>query len=382
MKRINVAFLSETLERRVQTDIEEGNIYGSAMHVFQDKEVLYHNGVGTADPVTGSPVTDRTLFRMASMTKPITAVAALILMERGLLRLDDPISEYLPEYAALRLAGTSESGELFDLGPSPRIPTLRSILCHTSGIGSGVTGTAQIRSMTQEAKATLQGTVAYFSRQGLSFIPGTKQEYSGFPAYDVLTAIIEKQAGMTYESFLAQEVFGPCDMPDTTFMPSADQWQRLTVMHDKVDGKSTVTKMKDGTIFEGIPCTHPLGGAGLVSTLSDYSHFARMLLDGGIYGGKRIINQASVLDLRTAQVTKSIQRGLQRWGLGVRIITDQKYPYLPVGTYGWSGAYGPHFWIDPINRIAAVYLKNSKFDPGAGSVTGYHFEQDVYESML
>lgn len=381
MRLLDKDKLEITLNDRILTDIAENNIFGAAVYVGQAGKTLYRNSMGVADPATGAPVTERTLFRIASMTKPITAVATMILTERGKLSLDDPIERYYPQFKNMKIAEVGEGDVLRDAGNAKTKITIRNILSHTSGIGSGRAGALQIAAMTTEDMDTLGNTIDFFSRQGLSFEPGTKQEYSGFPAYDVLTGILEKTADEDYGSFLYREIFSRCNMEDTTFVPAQSQWGRLAAMHDRVSGKSCVSSMHPGCVFEKIPCTHALGGAGLVSTLSDYSNFAEMLLNGGVYFGEHILSQASVNELATPQLPASIQPGLQRWGLGVRVIVDGNYPGLPVGSFGWSGAYGPHFWIDPENQIAAVYMKNSRHDPGAGSVTGYHFEADVYNSM-
>ena len=381
MQFIEKNLLKVSLENRVKADIADNRLLGAAIHVCQNGVTLYHDSIGMADPEESLPVTEQTVFRLASMTKPITAAAVMILVERGLLTLDDPVDKFLPAYSSMRISGISEAGECMDLGPACEKPTVRRILSHTSGIGCGKLGAFQIRNMTASDKETLENTVSYFSRQGLSFEPGSKQEYSGFPAYDVLAAIIEIAADEPYECFLKRELLDPCDMQDTTYSPDIAQWGRMAAMHNRVDGKSIVTPMPINTVFEGIPCEHPLAGAGLVSTLNDYSHFASMLLNEGQYCGRQILSADSVREIRSPQVSAAVQPGLQRWGLGVRVITDSLYPYLPVGSYGWSGAYGPHFWIDPTNRITAIYMRNSFFDPGAGSVAGYHFEQDVYSSM-
>lgn len=381
MRLLDENKLEITLNDRLREDIAENKIFGAAVYVGQAGKTLYRNSMGVADPATGAPVTEKTLFRIASMTKPITAVATLILTERGKLSLDDPIERYYPQFKNMKIAEVGEGDALRDAGNAKTKITIRNILSHTSGIGSGRAGALQIAAMTMEDLDTLGNTIDFFSRQGLSFEPGTKQEYSGFPAYDVLTGILEKTADEDYGSFLYREIFSRCNMEDTTFVPTQLQWGRLAAMHDRISGKSCVSGVYPGCVFEKIPCTHVLGGAGLVSTLSDYSNFAEMLMNGGVYFGEHILSQASVNELATPQLPASIQPGLQRWGLGVRVIVDGNYPGLPVGSFGWSGAYGPHFWIDPENQIAAVYMKNSRHDPGAGSVTGYHFEADVYDSM-
>ena len=134
-------------------------------------------------------------------------------------------------------------------------------------------------------------------------------------------------------------------------------------------------------VFEDVPCTHYLGGAGLVSTLQDYGNFAKILLNQGRTANGRILEEETFRHLFTPQVSKEMMRGAERWGLGVRVITEDTYPYLPKGSFGWSGAYGSHFWIDPKNKIYAVYMKNSKHDGGAGNASARIFEKAVYSSI-
>ena len=152
-------------------------------------------------------------------------------------------------------------------------------------------------------------------------------------------------------------------------------------MHIKENGKSGVFEMKEGCVFENVPVTHYLGGAGLISSLDDYTSFAKMLLNKGEINGNRVISEKAVKLISTPQVPESIMPGNERWGLGVRVITSENYRYLPVGTFGWSGAYGTHFWIDPVNSIAAVYMKNSMYDGGSCAVTAANFEKDVFNSF-
>ena len=134
-------------------------------------------------------------------------------------------------------------------------------------------------------------------------------------------------------------------------------------------------------IRENIPCTHYLGGAGLVSTLHDYSNFAKMLLCKGKTDEGQFLREETFDLLCTPQVSGEIMPGNERWGLGVRVITNDAYPYLPKGSFGWSGAYGSHFWIDPVTRVAAVFMKNSKFDGGAANESARNFEKAVYSSF-
>ena len=205
--------------------------------------------------------------------------------------------------------------------------------------------------------------------------------YSGTGSFDVLTKIIEIVSGMDYLSFLKKEVFEPCGMVDTTFEPTESQQARMVAMHDRKDGENVVSQMPAGCIFEIYPSTHYLGGAGLVSTLSDYGKFAKMLLNQGKTENGELLKEKTFKQLCTAQVPKSIMPGNARWGLGVRVITEDSHPNLPKGSFGWSGAYGTHFWIDPVNKIFAVFMKNSKVDGGAGNESAVKFEKAVYSSF-
>lgn len=206
--------------------------------------------------------------------------------------------------------------------------------------------------------------------------------YSATGAFDVLTKIIEIVSEKDYLSFLEEEIFEPCGMVDTTFTPNAEQKSRMVEMHTQANGENAVAQMRDDCIFEDFPSTHYLGGAGLVSTLSDYSKFAMMLLNKGETENGRILEESTFEQLCKPQVPESIMPGNLRWGLGVRIVTGSSDPYLPVGTFGWSGAYGTHFWIDPENKIFAVYMKNSKVDGGASNESSKKFEEAVYSALM
>lgn len=381
MRLLDKDILACRIDSSVKCDIAENRICGAALYVSQAGETLYKKGIGSADPIKNIPVTDKTIFRIASMTKPITAVAALQLVDRGLLSLDDPVAKFFPAFQNMRIAAIDDQGKLTDAGPAKNPVTIKNILTHTSGIGSGNVGGLQIGAMTAADRATLANTIAYFSEQGLQFEPSTKRVYSGFPSFDVLTGIIEKVADEDYQDYITREILAPCDMVDTTFTPSDEQWKRVATMHDRVDGKSCVGKMNDGCIFEDIPCTHYLGGAGLVSTLHDYINFSEMLLHNGNFAGHQIVSAEAIQKMSTQQIPRELCPGFSSWGLSVRVIVAEERHNLPIGAYGWSGHYGPHFWIDPKNQIVAIYMKNSLYDPGSGPLTGINFEADVYHSF-
>lgn len=376
MRYLDPNTLKERIESRSADDIGSGRVGGIALAVRQNGNVVYEKFFGSASMTENKPITKNTVFRIASMTKPITAVASLILIEKGLLSLDDPVEKYFPFFKELPIVRL-DGDRLVNCGYATKKPTVLNILNHTSGIGGGAIGAAQASAMSKDEKADLYKAIEYYSRAGIQFEPGSEVLYSGTASFSVLTAIIEKITDTKYEDFLKENIFDPIGMTDTTFTPSPEQWARMIDMHDYADGKGFLGHSYDGCVFEDYPTSHQLGGAGLVSTLDDYSKFAEMLLNNG----GSIISPESVKLMSTPLVPYAIQKRNKRWGLAVKAVTDESYQSLPLGAYGWSGAYGTHFWVDPENKITAVYMKNSQYDGGGSSVTGENFEWDVTLSM-
>ena len=153
-------------------------------------------------------------------------------------------------------------------------------------------------------------------------------------------------------------------------------------MHNYQEGVGIAEPTIPGCVVDDCPVTHPLGGAGLVSTLDDYIKFAQMLLNKGMAPGGRVLEEQWVEQMAVPQLPVELMSEHVNQGLGVRVITGDGYPWLPDGTFGWSGAYGTHYWVDPVNEIVAVYLKNSRYDGGSGALTGKHFEEDVFSAIV
>ena len=372
-KVLDDARLTEKIDEAAKYDFDNNKVFGSAYYVY-DNGTSVEKCYGNMSLSSNEPITNTTLFRLASMSKPITTVATLVAMERGLLSLDDTIDKYLPQFKHVKIIDANGQQSL-----PKKLPTIMNILTHTSGIGSDA---KKLSAMTKADQATLDAAVSFYGGSGLDFEPGTKQAYSATGSFDVLVKIIETVTGKDYLEFLKEAIFEPCNMKDTTFIPTEEQWDRLVDMHERVNGENAVCAMPEGCIFGDVPVTHYLGGAGLVSTLQDYANFAKMLLNGGQGEKGKVISKTSVKLMSNPQVTADIMPGNQRWGLGVRVVTDESYPHLPVGSFGWSGAYGSHFWIDPTNNIFAVYMKNSQFDGGSSNESGNKFEAAVYSSLL
>ena len=376
INRLDPVLLKRNIETRMAEDIALCNVAAASVLVKQAGEVKYKKHFGTSALDGTALVDDGTIFRMASMTKPITAVATLILFDRGMLDLDAPIGKYLPEFSEFFMIEDGKRAAV-----NEKI-SARHLLTHTSGIGSGEIWSEACGAMSAHDRQSSSDLLSFVSRLPLSFVPGTKAEYSGVAAFSILGAIIEHLSGETLGSFMKKEIFDKCDMPDTTFEPSDEQLQRMIFVHNKKDGKNAEVNIARGCIFGDYPATNQLGGAGLVSTLSDYSHFADMLLAHGVYNGERIISEEAFGMMSTPQISKTVKPGDYRWGLSVRVITGEGYGRLPVGAFGWSGAYGTHFWVDPANEIVAIYLKNSHYDGGSGALTAANFERDVSASFI
>ena len=377
MRKLNKVLLKENIEKRINERISSGMVGGCCAAVMQNGEVLYKNCFSSER----FEINEKTTFRLASMTKPITAAAILICIDRGLLALEDKVSKFVPGFAKMQI-GKMNNGELEIVGDAEKEITILHLLTHTSGLGSGDVGNYALSKMTREKEQScLREAVEHYSKSALDFEPFSTQFYSAIFGFDVLARIVEIVSGMEYNDFVRENIFEPLGMNDTTFTPASEQRERIVPMHDYVDKKAVAVDFPDGGMFEGLPLAYFMGGAGLASTMNDYLKFAEMLLNKGEYNGIRIISEKMVNAMATPHVPHEIMPYSERWGLGVRVIVNEDYKRLPVGCFGWSGAYGTHFWVDPENKIVAVYLKNSRFDGGSGAETAAHFEEDVTNSL-
>ncbi len=382
MTNFDPEIIAARLEKRMADGIADARIGSAGIYVMRHGKVLYKKYYGE-DPFRCG---DHTLFRLASMSKPVTAAAALIQVGKGLLSLDEPVEKHLPAFAQMKTGTVDEKGNILVTGKAETKLTLRHLLSHSGGIGSLDVGAKQRDAMTPEEMQDVPHVVDCISRSLLAFEPGSAQSYSPVWAFDVVARLIELTSGMDFYSFLKKNIFEPCHMPDTTFAPTAEQWSRMVPMHQRTEEngsfRDTVYPMPEGIVFSNIPTTWHSGGAGLASTLPDYVKFAEMLRLGGVtQEGVRILPGEYIRLMGTPQVPESIMPGCERWGLGVRVTLPDHY-LMPEGCFGWSGAYGGHFWIDPGNGLAVVMMRNSVYDGGSGSVAARHLEADVYGAVL
>lgn len=378
MRILNEQVLKKQIEKTITTDIQDGKIGGAAVAVMQDGKLIYQGDFSNEG--LGINITNKTMFRLASMTKPITTVAVLILVDRGILDLDMPVSRFIPEFSQMYI-GQLCGDTVKNVAPAKTPITIRHLLSHCSGVGSGPVGDFVRNKIPASERTSLKKVVEYYAQNPLDFEPFTRQFYSGTHAFDVLGRIVEIVTNTPFDKFLQKEIFEPLNMMDTTFAPSEEQWKRMVPMHNYAEGKANIVQLPANTIFGGIPTSCCTAGAGLASTLEDYKKFADMLLHKGNVNGRQLISEQMICEMSTPQLPKTIMGGNMIWGLGVRVIVSEAYADLPVGAYGWSGALGSHFWIDPMNKIAAIYMKNSMYDGGAGAKTAQAFEKDVNAAL-
>lgn len=389
--QLNTDKLSDNITASTQARLEAGTLTGAHIIVNQNGETVFNKTFGKKS-VNGEPLSKDAVYRIASMTKPVTAVAMLIEYERGTIDIYDDVAKYLPEFSEMNIAKVDENGEavinsdgkIEIAGKAQNKIKVYQLVSHTNGIICGMKEGDVFNKYVAEnpSTITLEKAVDFISHQPLLFEPGTQQSYST-QSYDVMARIIEKVSGKSYEQYLKDNIFTPLGMTDTTFAPSQEQFERMVAVHYEKDGVVTDVVTPEGVVFSTYPVNYPAAGAGLASTASDYLKFAQMLASGGVAAdGTRILGEKYVRLMATpVPETDKIMNGTVRWGLGVRVFAKSDGD-LPKGSFGWSGAYGTHFWIDPVNHIVALYMKNSASDGGAGCQTGNEFEQDVMASLM
>ena len=373
---IDKSKLDDTITSCQNERISTGKITGTHIVVCQNSEKVFDKTFGKMS-VNGEDMRSDAVYRIASMTKPITAVALLIEQQRGHLDIYDDVSDYLPTYKEMYV-GEERDGKLVPGKKAENSIKLYQLVSHTSGIGSSLAG--DFLNTVPEDMMTCRGVADYYAGLPLDFEPGTSQAYST-AAFDVAAAVIEITSGMEFSEYLKKNIFDKLGMKDTTFEPDYDQWNRMVAVHNLVDGKAVDVPAEEGCVFAAFPVTYHMAGGGLVSTAEDYVKFAEMLLNNGTgLNGEEILKPEMVELMKTPAVSEKIMGGSQRWGLGVRVIVDNKYT-LPKGSFGWSGAYGTHFWVDPVNSITAVYMRNTAYDGGAGTDTLNELEENVMDSL-
>lgn len=342
--------------------VAEQKIAGAVAAVARKGKLAYIESVGVQDLATRAPMTERSLFRIYSMTKSVTSVAVLMLLEDGRFRLDEPVSKYLPEFKTVAVA--SRDGTTH---PSSREITIEDLLLHTSGLNHRTSAEYQ-RAQVRSRAIPLPQFISNIVRVPLMEDPGTRWRYSESPT--VLGRLIEIWSGKSFDAFLDERVLKPLAMVDTGFWVRAEQRSRLTTVYEPADGGG----LKPFEI-EALPFTERPrlieGAVGLVSTVPDYLRFSQMLLNNGELDGARLLSPKTVR-MMTANgladvLLKSRGGGVMGWGLAnVNVVMDPAGVPYPAsqGEYGWDGSAGTIFWIDPGKELITILMtQSSPADP-------------------
>ena len=385
----------QRIDQFIDSTMAAGEISGGVTLVARNGRIVHLSARGVMDVASKKPMQKDSIFRIASMTKPVAAVAILMLVEEGKVRLDDPVSRYLPSYRGMKVAVALPSRP----GPAPAAPggvqtftpvpnyyavpgereiTVLDVLTHTSGLMSGPnSNTGGQAAFQQRHQIGLQWVDNLGTDTALEFQPGSRWAYSPVAGLDVAARIVELVSGKTFNAFLQERVFGPLAMKDTFFWPNDAQRARLVTAYTFANGQLTANPNPDSMSSP----VYFSGGGGLMSSAESYARFAMMLANGGELNGARILSPASVELMGSRIFTDALpgRRPGEGYGLGVRFVSDRaaRRTLVSTGSFGWSGAYGTHFWVDPSKKLAAILMLQT---PGQARTD--QFETAVMQALV
>jgi CubicO group peptidase (beta-lactamase class C family) len=369
----DVGFSSDRLRRindLIQRYIDANQISGAVTMVSRKGRIVHYEAQGLMDIDAKTPMRKDAIFRMASMSKPVTGVAILMLMEEGKLRLTDPVSQFIPEFKNLKVAMQKplppgapgqppREPEIFTV-PTEREVTIRDLMTHTSGLESGGVGTREAaRIAPRKTNDTLAHYIPQLGAVPLDFQPGTQWRYSALAGIETLGRIVEITSGQTFDQFLKTRIFDPLGMTDTAFYPAGDQMARVVTLYERKDNKlsriETPSWLATKTLFSG--------GGGLWSTPDDYMQFAQMLVNGGVLNGTRLLSPRTV-DLMASNHVRDLYSGISQrlqgmgFGLTVEVVLDSVAAGRREsnGSFGWDGAFGTHFWVDRKEQLVGLLM--------------------------
>jgi CubicO group peptidase (beta-lactamase class C family) len=363
-----VGFSRERLDRIVSTlndDVAKGTIPGATLLILRNGKIALYESVGWLDPATKTPLPKDAIFRIYSMSKPITSVAAMILVEQGKLLLADPVQKYIPAFAQMKVAVQKPGAETFELVPAARPITVQDLMRHTSGLTYGFMGVTPVAKMYEEAHLAQSddGTNASFAdaiaKMPLAVQPGSSWNYSH--STDVLGRVVEVASGKSLYQFEKENILDPLGMTDTAFSVPPS---RQNVIAEALPTDSKVV----GTLplsNPRRPSTWEAGGQGMVSTALDYAKFAQMLQNGGLLDGHRILSPATVAYMTSDHLgqippgpTAYLPGPANGFGLGFAVRRQQGVGASDgsAGDYYWGGAAGTAFWNDPKQHLTVVFM--------------------------
>ena len=391
----DLGFSSQRLERLDQifnSYVTENKMAGSVILVARKGKVAYYKAFGFRDKESNAKMEVGSMFRIASQTKAIVSVGIMMLQEEGKLLIQDPVSRFIPEYKETTVAVPKANGG-YEVVKANREMTIRDLLTHTAGVGYGQGIAAE-----EWKKAGMQDfyfahlnepvaeTIKRMAALPMDAHPGERYVY-GY-ATDILGVIIERASGKTLDQFLKERIFDPLEMTDTYFFLPKEKSARLATVYLPKEGEALRRAPVEGTVdSQGHYVTGPRksfsGGAGLVSTAKDYYHFLQMVLAGGEFKGKRILSSRTVHLMTVDHLDKGIEHrpGLG-FGLGFEVVLDQgrRGTYGSVGQYGWGGAYGSTYWVDPAEDMIVLYFTQVR--PGSIVKDQLELRSIVYQALV
>ena len=381
------------LDNVIAADVASNRLPGAVMLVYRDGKVVHQRALGVLNAETKAPMPADGIFRIYSMTKPIVSVGLMMLVEDGKVRLDDPISVYMPEFKTMQLGVEKKDAggnPVLERVPSPRVPTVQDLLRHTSGLTYGVFGKSLVKSeylKTGIHKNEMNNTqlAQTLAALPLAYVPGAMWEYSR--STDLVGSLIERVSGQTLEAYLQQRILRPLQMKDSGFNVPADKQNRIAEPF-KIDPDSkqpvTLLNLSKPAVFES-------GGGGMVSTAADYLRFARMVLNGGELDGVRILSPQTIKTMGSDHLGGDLIRASKvagastgylpgpgfGFGLGyaVRQSDGEGANAGNVGEINWGGAGGTYFWIDPKANMIAIWMMQA---PGQRVHYRHIFKNMVY----
>jgi CubicO group peptidase (beta-lactamase class C family) len=360
-----------TIGTLLNADIQRGRIPGAVVAIVRRGKLVYFEAFGYRDKTAGVPMTTDTIFNIASMTKPATAVGAMMLYEHGRLLIDDALATYFPKFADMRVAVLDAGGEtIVDTVPAKKPITMQDLMRHTSGLIYGGRGTTAVHKLypASSTGAALQTTGPEFldrlSALPLMYEPGTVWDY-GF-GLDVLGLVIEQVSGQRLGAYLQDRLFKPLGMVDTAFTVPPEK----TVRYAKALPNDPDTDQPQSLTDLTKPLKFDCGGGCLVSTAGDYLRFAMMLLNGGGLGETRVLGRKTVQYMTSDQLGPNVKNLIGRtdpphadygFGLGLAVRTTPGVARMmgSVGDFSWPGASGTNWWADPQEELAVVFMAHS-----------------------
>ena len=351
----------------VQMLVNEQKVAGAITMIARRGKIVYFEAFGQRDIDSGQPMERDTIMRFYSMSKPITSVAIMMLIEDGKLGFDDPVAKHLPELRGVKVF-LRANGDGFATELTKREPTVRDLLRHTSGLTYGFFGNTPVDEAYRKAGVLAPGSMLddmtrKLGELPLLYQPGTKWNYS--VGTDVLGRLVEVLSGKSLEDFFAERIFRPLDMRDTGFFVSPDKLARFAATHGTAEGKLRVTDAPATSAFRHRP-TLLSGGGGLVSTARDYMRFCQMLASGGELNGKRLLRRETVESMTANQLPDEAfpiaigphPRPGVGFGFGFSVqVHRDPLSAAHIGEYGWDGAASTHFWISPKDEVVVIVLQ-------------------------